>query len=76
MRVTQAGSRITGVPSVELPRCSGESSLHAIRDGIRALPTMLRDGWRGVSGHLVQAARQRRPAAQPPRTPSAAVGQR
>ena len=61
----QAGLRIAEVPSVELPRRSGASNLHAIRDGIRILQTVLRHHRSGVSGHIYQAARQaaRRPAA-------------
>jgi hypothetical protein len=58
----RAGLRITDVPSLELPRRSGESNLHAIRDGIRVLRTVLRDHRSGVSGHLVRAARQLRAA--------------
>jgi glycosyltransferase involved in cell wall biosynthesis len=67
VRAMQAGLRITEVPSLELPRRSGESNLHAIRDGIRVLRTVLRHHSSGVSGHLYQAARQaaRRPSAVP-----------
>jgi glycosyltransferase involved in cell wall biosynthesis len=67
VRAMQAGLRITEVPSLELPRRSGESNLHAIRDGIRVLRTVLRHHRSGVSGHLYQAVRQAagRPAAVP-----------
>ena len=58
VRAMQAGLRIAEVPSVELPRRSGASNLHAIRDGIRVLRTVLRHHRSGVSGHLYQAARQ------------------
>jgi len=61
--------------AVELPRRIGGSNLHAIRDGIRVLRTMLRDRRSGVSGHLVQAARQLRRAARPLRTALAVAGQ-
>jgi glycosyltransferase involved in cell wall biosynthesis len=57
VRAMQAGLRIAEVPSVELPRRSGVSNLHAIRDGIRVLRTVLRHHRSGVSGHLYQAAR-------------------
>lgn len=57
VRAMQAGLRIAEVPSVELPRRSGASNLHAIRDGIRVLRTVLRHHRSGVSGHLYQAAR-------------------
>jgi hypothetical protein len=74
VQAMQAGLRIAEVPSLELLRRSGESNLHATRDGIRVLRTMLRDHRSGVSGHLVQAARQPRPAARPPRIASTVVG--
>lgn len=64
VRAMQAGLRITEVPSLELPRRSGESNLHAIRDGIRVLRTVLRHHRSGVSGHLYQAVRQA--AGRPP----------
>ena len=35
------GLRIAEVPSVELPRRNGESSLRAVRDGTRVLRTLL-----------------------------------
>jgi glycosyltransferase involved in cell wall biosynthesis len=68
VRAMQAGLRITEVPSLELPRRSGESNLHAIRDGIRVLRTVLRHHRSGVSGHLYQAARQA--AHRPPAVPT------
>jgi len=58
VRAMQAGLRIAEVPSLELPRRTGESNLHAIRDGIRVLRTVLRHHRSGFSGHLYQAARQ------------------
>jgi glycosyltransferase involved in cell wall biosynthesis len=58
VRAMQAGLRIAEVPSLELPRRSGASNLHAIRDGIRVLRTVLRHHRSGVSGHVYQAARQ------------------
>lgn len=75
VRAMQAGLRITEVPSIELPRRSGKSNLHAIRDGIRVLRTVLRDHRSGVSGHLVQAARQVRYAARSSRAASTAMDQ-
>jgi glycosyltransferase involved in cell wall biosynthesis len=50
----QAGLRIAEVPSLEMPRRSGKSNLHAIRDGIRVLRTVLRDHRSGLSGYLAQ----------------------
>ena len=58
VRAMQAGLRIAEVPSIELPRRSGASNLHAIRDGIRVLRTVLRHHRSGVSGHLYQTVRQ------------------
>jgi glycosyltransferase involved in cell wall biosynthesis len=58
VRAMQAGLRIAEVPSLEMPRRYGESNLHAIRDGIRVLRTVLRHHGSGVSGHIYQAARQ------------------
>ncbi len=58
VRAMQAGLRIAEVPSLELPRRTGASNLHAIRDGIRVLRTVLRHHRSGVSGHAYQALRQ------------------
>ncbi len=58
VRAMQAGLRIAEVPSLELPRRTGASNLHAIRDGIRVLRTVLRHHDTGVSGRLYQALRQ------------------
>ena len=41
MRVAAAGHRITEVPSVEAPRRFGESKLHAVKDGMRVLRTIV-----------------------------------
>lgn len=38
----KAGLHVTEVPSFELPRRHGESNLHAVRDGVRVLSTLLR----------------------------------
>lgn len=65
VRAMQAGLRIAEVPSLELPRRSGTSNLHAIRDGIRVLRTVLRDHRNGVSGHVYQAARHAAGRPQP-----------
>jgi glycosyltransferase involved in cell wall biosynthesis len=64
VRAMQAGLRIAEVPSLELPRRTGASNLHAIRDGIRVLRTVLRHHRSGVTGHLYQAARNA--AGRPP----------
>nr|WP_238994620.1 glycosyltransferase family 2 protein [Mycolicibacterium chubuense] len=45
VRAMQAGLRVAEVPSLEMPRRSGNSNLHAIRDGVRVLKTVL-DGRR------------------------------
>jgi hypothetical protein len=41
LRAERKGLRIAEVPSVELPRRNGRSNLHAGRDGIRVLRTIL-----------------------------------
>jgi glycosyltransferase involved in cell wall biosynthesis len=58
VRAMQTGLRIAEVPSLEYPRRTGASNLHAIRDGIRVLRTVLRHNHSGVSGHVYQALRQ------------------
>jgi glycosyltransferase involved in cell wall biosynthesis len=55
----QAGLRIAEVPSVEMPRRTGNSNLHAVRDGTRVLRTILRDHRRGVTGRLARSTRNR-----------------
>jgi glycosyltransferase involved in cell wall biosynthesis len=50
VRAMQAGLRIAEVPSLEMPRRTGESNLHAIRDGIRVLKTVVRHRRNGMSG--------------------------
>ncbi len=54
VRAVQAGLRIAEVPSLELPRRSGQSNLHAIRDGRRVLSALLVDH----PGRLAKAARR------------------
>lgn len=51
----QAGLRIAEVPSLEMPRRSGKSNLHAIRDGVRVLRTVLNGHRSGLSGYLGRA---------------------
>jgi glycosyltransferase involved in cell wall biosynthesis len=41
VRAMQAGLRIAEVPSLEMPRRTGKSNLHAIRDGWRVLSTVV-----------------------------------
>ena len=49
VRVAQAGLAVTEVPSVELVRIFGESNLHAVRDGLRVLRTILTERLRPVA---------------------------
>ena len=42
VQAMQGGLRIAEVPSLEMPRRSGKSNLHAIRDGMRVLRTVVR----------------------------------
>jgi len=51
----QGGLRVAEVPSLEMPRRSGKSNLHAVRDGVRVLRTVLRGHHSGLSGYLAQA---------------------
>jgi len=57
-RAMQAGLRIVEVPSFELPRRTGRSNLHSVRDGIRVLRTVLRAHRSGLSGRVVQSVRK------------------
>ena len=41
VRVARAGLRVTEVPSIEHERLFGESKLHAVRDGLRVLRTII-----------------------------------
>ena len=41
VRMAAAGAEITEVPSVERDRIHGESNLHAVRDGLRVLRTIV-----------------------------------
>jgi cellulose synthase/poly-beta-1,6-N-acetylglucosamine synthase-like glycosyltransferase len=43
VRAVQAGLRIAEIPSLELPRRSGRSNLHAFRDGVEVLRTLWRE---------------------------------
>ena len=61
----QAGLRIAEVPSVELPRRTGDSNLNAVRDGTRVLRTIVRDHRTGLTGRLVQSIRERRAISAP-----------
>lgn len=55
----RSGLRIAEVPSVELPRRTGNSNLRAVQDGIRVLRTVVRGHRSGLSGRLVQSVRER-----------------
>jgi glycosyltransferase involved in cell wall biosynthesis len=55
VRAMQAGLRVAEVPSLEMPRRSGKSNLHAIRDGFRVLHTVLHGRRSRMSGHLPPA---------------------
>jgi glycosyltransferase involved in cell wall biosynthesis len=58
VRAMQAGLRIAEVPSLELPRRTGKSNLHSIRDGIRVLRIVLRGHRSGLSGRVVRSVRK------------------
>jgi glycosyltransferase involved in cell wall biosynthesis len=61
VRASKAGLRVAEVPSLEYPRRSGTSNLHAIRDGVRVLRTVL-DGHHARSARLAARALTSRPA--------------
>lgn len=65
VRAVQAGLRIVEVPSLEMPRRAGQSNLHAVRDGIRVLSTVVRGHHDGLSGRFIQAALKRHSAQAP-----------
>jgi glycosyltransferase involved in cell wall biosynthesis len=46
VRVARAGLRVTEVPSIEHARLFGESKLHAVRDGLRVLRTIIAERMR------------------------------
>jgi glycosyltransferase involved in cell wall biosynthesis len=52
VRVARAGLAVAEVPSMEYERLSGESNLHAVRDGVRVLRTIINERVRSrvVSG--------------------------
>jgi glycosyltransferase involved in cell wall biosynthesis len=43
VRIARAGLLVTEVPSIEYERIHGESKLHAVRDGMRALSVIFRE---------------------------------
>ncbi|MCW2512401.1 MAG: glycosyl transferase [Mycobacterium sp.] len=55
VRASKAGLRVAEVPSLEMPRRSGKSNLHAIRDGIRVLRTVLDNHHAGPARMLARA---------------------
>lgn len=55
----QAGLRIAEVPSLEMPRRSGQSNLRTFRDGTRVLLIVLREHRTGISGRVAQALHRR-----------------
>jgi len=65
VRAMQAGLRIAEVPSLEMPRRTGKSNLHAVRDGTRVLKTVLRHHHSGLSGYLAQALSNNSGSRQP-----------
>lgn len=56
VRAVLAGLRIAEVPSLEMPRRSGRSSLHAFHDGHRVLRTLLRERPRSSARPPVEGA--------------------
>lgn len=65
VRAMRAGLRVAEVPSLEMPRRSGKSNLHAIRDGSRVLHTVLRGHRSAPTGRVVQTLSKARGPQQP-----------
>jgi hypothetical protein len=65
-RVAAADLQIHEVPSVELQRIHGESNLHAVRDGLRVLKTILSERWRDGRTHTSAPAAEVRSVAHAP----------
>ncbi|NIZ92775.1 glycosyltransferase family 2 protein [Kineococcus rubinsiae] len=65
-RVAAADLQIHEVPSVELQRLHGESNLHAVRDGLRVLKTILSERWRDGRTHTSAPAAEARSVAHAP----------
>lgn len=59
IHAVQAGLRIAEVPSVELARQWGTSSLHPVGDGVRILKTLIRERVAPQRRHLVDAMDRR-----------------
>jgi glycosyltransferase involved in cell wall biosynthesis len=59
IHAVQAGLRIAEVPSVELARQWGSSSLHPVGDGVRILKTLFRERVAPQRRHLVDAMDRR-----------------
>lgn len=55
VRAAKAGLRITEVPSFEHSRLSGVSNLHAFRDGVRVLRTMMAERYGGAGQPSAEA---------------------
>ncbi|GIH97144.1 hypothetical protein Psi01_77740 [Planobispora siamensis] len=62
IRAAKAGLKIQEVPSHERCRIHGESNLHAVRDGIRVLKTIIRE-WRAKPAAVLPEPQTAAPAA-------------
>jgi hypothetical protein len=62
VRAAKAGLKVHEVPSHERCRIHGESNLHAVRDGIRVLKTIIRE-WRSNPAPVVHEPAAATPAA-------------
>ena len=67
IRAAKAGLTVWEMPSFERPRISGQSNLHAIRDGMRILRTI----WAESPGHALR--RERAALAELPSAPGVAA---
>jgi glycosyltransferase involved in cell wall biosynthesis len=74
-RVAAADLQIHEVPSVELQRLHGESNLHAVRDGLRVLKTIVTERFRDGRTHTSAPAAEVRSVAHAPSAQVAAQRQ-
>ncbi len=64
-RVAVAKLNVAEVPSIELQRVFGESNLHAVKDGLRVLKTLITERIRAWRGQHPVPATQLMPVARP-----------
>ena len=56
VKALKCGIRVAEVPSFEAPRIHGHSNLHAVRDGLRVLRTILTERFTGKTPAVAETA--------------------